>query len=94
MNEIRDDDRIIQIAAERGYSCGDRRHAILLTAHSTFTQQTQYTDNMTTLNERQFFLLCMVLPWRPESCQLALDNHLFVIESLYLSLLCPYAALL
>ena len=57
MNKIRDDDRIIQIATERGYSCGDRRHAILLTVHSTFTQQTQYTDNMATLNERQFFLL-------------------------------------
>ena len=57
MNKIRDDDRIIQIATERGYSCGERRHAILLTAHSTFTQQTQYTDNMATLNERQFFLL-------------------------------------
>ena len=57
MNKIRDDDRIIQIATERRYSCGDRRHAILLTAHSTFTQQTQYTDNMATLNERQFFLL-------------------------------------
>ena len=57
MNKIRDDDRIIQIATERGYSCGDKRHAILLTAHSTFTQQTQYTDNMATLNERQFFLL-------------------------------------
>ena len=57
MNKIRDDDRIIQIATERGYSCGNRRHAILLTAHSTFTQQTQYTDNMATLNERQFLLL-------------------------------------
>ena len=57
MNKIRDDDKIIQIATERGYSCGDRRRAILLTAHSTFTQQTQYTDNMATLNERQFFLL-------------------------------------
>ena len=57
MNEIRDDDRIMQIATERGDSCGDRRHAILLTAHSTFTQQTEYTDNMATLNERQFFLL-------------------------------------
>ena len=57
MNKIRGDDRIIQIATERGYNCGDRRHAILLTVHSTFTQQTQYTDNMATLNERQFFLL-------------------------------------
>ena len=57
MNEIRDDDRIMQIATERGDSCGDRRHAILLTAHGTFTQQTQYTDNMATLNEKQFFLL-------------------------------------
>ena len=79
MNEIRDDDRIIQIATERCYSCGDRRDAILLMAHSTFTQQTQYTDNMATLNERQFFLLepvhrlpkpqqlpwCMQLLWRP-----------------------------
>ena len=57
MNKIRDDDKIIQIATERGYSCGDRRHAILLTAQSRITQQTQYTDNMATLNERQFFLL-------------------------------------
>ena len=57
MNEIRDEDRIMQIATELGDSCGDRRHAILLTAHTTFTQQTQYTDNMATLNERQFFLL-------------------------------------
>ena len=39
MNKIRDDDRIIQIATERGDSCGDRRHTILLTAHSTFTQK-------------------------------------------------------
>ena len=57
LNKIRDDNRIIQIATERGYSCGDRRHAILSTAHITFTQQTQYIDNMATLNERQFFLL-------------------------------------
>ena len=29
---------------------------------------------------------CLVLPWRPESCQFSLKNHLFypfVIESLY-----------
>ena len=54
LNEIRDDDRIMQIATEGGDSCGDRRHAILLTAHSTFTQQRQYTDNMATLNKGNF----------------------------------------
>ena len=58
MNESRDDDRILQIATERSDSCGDRRHATLLTTHSTYTQQTQYTDNKATLNEKQFFLLC------------------------------------
>ena len=51
----------MQIATERSDSCSDRRHANLLTAHSTFTQQTQYTDNMATLNERQLFLLVWVL---------------------------------
>ena len=56
MNEIRDDDGILQIATERGDSCGNRRHEILLTTHSTFTQQTHYTDNKATLNEKQFFL--------------------------------------
>ena len=57
MNEIRDEHRIFQIATERSDSCGDRRRAILLTTHSTFTQQTQYTDNKATINEKQFFLL-------------------------------------
>ena len=47
----------MQIATERCDSRGDRRQAIQLAAHSTFTQQTQYTDNMVTLNERQFILL-------------------------------------
>ena len=40
---------------------------------------------------------CMVLPWRLESCQPSHKKHLFypfVIESLYLSLLCVSAALL
>ena len=40
---------------------------------------------------------CLMLIRRKESCQLSYKNHLlypFVIESLYLSLLCLFAALL
>ena len=40
---------------------------------------------------------CLMLTWRLESGQLSHKSHLlypFVIESLYLSLLCPSAALL
>ena len=40
---------------------------------------------------------CLMLAGRPESCQLSHKHHLFysiVNQSLYLSLLCLYAALL
>ena len=66
-NEITDDDRMIQILTDRGNSCGDRGHAILITTHSTVTQQTQYTDNKATLNEKQFFSLGKANSWR--SCR-------------------------
>ena len=40
---------------------------------------------------------CLMLIWRQDSCQFSHKNHLFypfLIESLYLSLLCLFAALL
>ena len=60
-------------------------------------KQTSRTMWWLTILSKRVHMKCLVLPWRPQSCQFSHKNHLFypfVIKSLYLSLLCLSAALL